>query len=95
MTPEEYEQINAENKRKWQARRKKKEDMEHAASLTLAGFEGVIVGKRDPETDRERWIRSNPEMALKYVDVLMQLGSYWDTKSLELSVDDVTNAVDR
>lgn len=95
MTPEQYEQIKAENQRKWRARRKKKEDMEHAASITLAGFESVIVGRRDPETDRERWIRLNPQTALKYADVLLKLGSYWDTKSLELSVDEVANAVDR
>lgn len=95
MTLDRYEQERAEELRKWQARRKKKADMDKAASLTLAGFESVVVGDREPETERERWIKANPDAALKYADVLMKLGSYWDTFSLELSVDEVARNVYR
>jgi hypothetical protein len=92
---EQYEQVRAENQRKWAARRKKKEELEHAAAITLAGFESVVVGGRKPVGDREQWIEMNPQTALAYVDVLMKLGSYWDMESLALSVDDVASNVDR
>jgi len=95
MTLDQYEQVRAENQRKWAARRKKKEELERAAALTLAGFESVVVGGRDHVGERERWIKSNPQTTLAYVDVLMKLGSYWDTESLALSVDDVASNVDR
>lgn len=94
-TQEQYEQMRAENQRKWAARRKRKEDMETIASTTIGTFDRVIVVGHEPETDRERWIKTNPQTTLAYVDALMKRGSYWDTESLALSVDDVANNVDR